>query len=193
MITQKTTFVDEVEDLLTDRKRKPKIIGLGESFAQQVQDLENAAHAVLEGRTIDDAEGAQLDGLGALVGERRNGQTDEIYRLRIRARIQLNLSSGTGDQILSIFANLIASGQTIRLKEYFPASFLLTVSGTVGTTEAVGAELGRLLQTAKAAGINAQLKASTDTDENTFRFSTTTTPEVTATAGFGVGKYARTY
>jgi hypothetical protein len=170
-IAQKTTYVSETETLLTEMMRKPNIMGMLASFSQQVQDLENAIFAVLNGRDINNAEGVQLDGLGALVGEPRNGRDDTTYRLRIRARIKLNVSSGTPNEILELFALLIDSGQTAKLVEKPPASFNLTIGGTSGVVTATAVELGRLLQQAKPAGVKASLIYSTDSDTNTFTLS----------------------
>ena len=60
-----------------------------------VKTLEDAALETLLGRFLDNAVGAQLDGLGDLVGEDRLGRGDDDYRNAIRVRIFQNAASGT--------------------------------------------------------------------------------------------------
>ena len=57
----------------------------------------------LQQRVVGVAVGAQLDVLGRIVGEARLGDPDANYRLRIKAGILLNVSSGTPEELLAIF------------------------------------------------------------------------------------------
>ena len=71
----------------------------------QIQDLEDSSFEVLLNRWIDTAVGVQLDGVGAIVGEAREGRGDDEYRLAIKARIQINFSEATPEDILTALVN----------------------------------------------------------------------------------------
>lgn len=83
-------------------KNKPNMAGLVTSYAQEVQLLENAIWDVLVMRTLDYAQGVNLDALGRLVGQDRGSLTDPQYRVRIKARIKINSSFGTAANIIDI-------------------------------------------------------------------------------------------
>src|SRR5437870_5119087 len=113
-------------------KNKPRLAGLLGSFTAQIQALEDAAlgSAGLTTLTLANASGIWLDVIGKLVGQPRNGQVDAQYRLFLNARIAVNRSSGTIEDILTTFAVLTAGlGVTLRLDEYFPKALLLRFTG----------------------------------------------------------------
>lgn len=66
------------------------------------QEIENALQQLLTLRGVDTAEGAQLDVLGRVVGQLRNGMVDDDYRRLIRARISVNRSKGTIADVLTV-------------------------------------------------------------------------------------------
>lgn len=184
-ITEKTTHVSEaLARLLEQFKTNPEMIALLTSWATQIQELEVVAFDVINGRGIDSAVGAQLDGIGQIIGEERGGAIDANYRLRLKARVLLNLSSGTIPQILEIFELLISADQTLALTEYYPASFRLEIEGSVSDDSAT--ELEQILQQARAGGTHAALITSASLKVNTFTFG-----GVGATQGFGTGLLAR--
>jgi len=122
-------------------------------FAVQVQQLEDLFQAMLSLASIDDASGAQLQVIGRIVGELYTGEPDAIYRLRVRARIRANASSGDPDDLYAVFLacfGLAGTGQA----EIIPggtAQFVFRVLALPldGPTAAV---LFDLLSGAKVAG-----------------------------------------
>jgi hypothetical protein len=70
-------------------------ISLVTALARPSQNLEDAAWDLLTMRSIDNAEGVQLDQLGEIVQQRRDGLTDDEYRPCLRARVAVNNSDGT--------------------------------------------------------------------------------------------------
>lgn len=66
------------------------------------QDVENALQQMALYRFVDTAEGAQLDIIGRIVGQEREGLTDTDYRRYIRARIAANNSNGTIEDVLTV-------------------------------------------------------------------------------------------
>src|SRR5690349_3946784 len=71
-------------------------------LATPFQSLENTLQDLLTKRSIDTAEGAQLDVIGKLVGQPRNGLDDDTYRRYCRARIATNRSNGTNENLITI-------------------------------------------------------------------------------------------
>ena len=126
-LTQRTDFESDAKEALTDQFRKDKIQALAGVFAAQIQDIENVCFQLLEGRSLSSAVGVQLDGLGALVGQPREGRSDTTYRIWIAARIRLNLSHGSAEDIYGIFSPLLEAGQSVALTEYYPGAFLLDI------------------------------------------------------------------
>ena len=95
---------------------KPLIQGLLYSFVLQHQGMEDALKQMLEDRTIDTAVGMQLDGIGFIVGEDRQGRTDDVYRIALKARIGRNTSEGTPEDILNVFNLLSGSTKTMLIE-----------------------------------------------------------------------------
>lgn len=172
-LTHKTTHVEEAKDQLAQQFHgKAKLEALLGALIQQAQDAEDAAFSIHDGFNLDTAVGAQLDGLGGIVGEPRNGREDETYRLWIRARILLNRSSGKVGEIYDIFNLIIPAGTEPELTDYYPAAFVLSITG--GALEPdLADQLSLILHQAKAAGVGASLTWQESADADTFQFSST--------------------
>jgi hypothetical protein len=121
----KTTHAAEAKaNLIELFKNRPNWASLLEAIAAQFQQLEEVFFELINDRFLDDAVGAQLDGMGQIVGRARNGLDDEAYRTRIRAQIRINLSSGTIPDLVEILELVLPSGQFFQLYEdSFPAHF----------------------------------------------------------------------
>lgn len=70
-------------------------------------DIYTALESVRDSRNIDKAYGKSLDLLGANVGQFRNGEDDDFYRLLIKTRIIANLSIGDAPTINRVMSALI--------------------------------------------------------------------------------------
>lgn len=145
-------------------------------IAKPFQDLEDAFQDLLLLRYVSVSTGDALDQLGALIAESRKGRDDTAYRIRIKAKILLIKSSGTQPQILAILYAVFRREYVY--KPAYPAAFSVE---TVGATTAVeGAELGFLVQQAKAAGVRGEFIWSEEDDADTFIFSDDTDDTSTA-------------
>lgn len=143
-------------NVLEQFKGKPNLEAFLRLLADQVQAIEDAAHEVpAEGLNVDVAEGAQLDGIGSIVGQARNGQSDATYRLFIKAKILVNTSGGTAEDLIEVFDVLTGLGMTIELAEFFATDaahfeVFLTPALPVGID---GVVVSTLALRAKGAGI----------------------------------------
>jgi hypothetical protein len=144
--------------LATQFRDKPNLAAVLLAVLPQVQALEDALFQLYSERGIDTAIGAQLDVLGRIVGEARQGKDDETFRTFIRARVLVNRSSGTIPEILAILAALLAGQPNdVGLVEYFPAAFVVDM-GKFAVSAANASIFWRILQLAKAAGVRAILE-----------------------------------
>jgi hypothetical protein len=159
-------------------KGSASVTGLVNLTTAEHQAIEDALWADFS-TTIAASTGAQLDVLGKIVGQPREGRDDPTYRLWAKARVKVNRSGGTAPDIIGIFLAL-CPGATLRLTEGTGA-FVLTVSG-VPVTNAPA--LVTLLRIARAAGVRGLLDTTNATAPGTFTFD--------LGPGFDVGALADT-
>ena len=153
-LEKKTAHVAEaLANLVTQFKDKPKLAAFITALINQVSDLENVFFQLIDDRTLDTAVGVQLDGFGLIVGENREGRSDDEYRIAIRARIILNLGHGTPEDLIALLS-AVSDGKNVHLEEYFPAALTTLVTG-VTISEAI--LLNDALQSGKPAGVKAHL------------------------------------
>jgi hypothetical protein len=120
----------------------------------------------------------QLDGLGAIVGIDRMGLDDDTYRVRIKARVLINISEGEPEIVMSIY-RMLTGGTTSQIFESFPATVELFSDGVIPP----GQEdlFASLVQSALAAGVRLGAMGYYDS-ENPFSFAGDVSP---AGNGFG--------
>lgn len=170
--------------LAEEFRNKANLTALAKAVLTQVQAIEDALWQLFTERWIDTAVGTQLDVLGKIVGEKRLGETDTDYRLRLRARIKTHKSSGTIEDVLGVFKALTSTqaGATLKLEGSFPAGFILTL-GSFTVTASQVAILRDFLGDAKSAAIHAILHWIQSTEAGTFYIEQATTLTVAASAG----------
>lgn len=104
------------------------INGIGE----RGQDVEHTLWSIYNDRWLDTATGAQLDGLGDILGELRFGRDDDTYRLWLRFRIFINTSLGRPEDLIEVcrfVTNEGRDGGRVRYWENWPASVQLFTDG----------------------------------------------------------------
>ncbi len=116
----------------------------------QIQEVEDALWQLNEGFDVDTAEGQALDFLGTVVGEARNGRLDGDYRAAVRARILVNQSDGTIDDMLQVLLALDPS-MTAIVREFYPAAIRFDVTSTFAGASAE--TMARMLRQSKPAGV----------------------------------------
>lgn len=134
--------------LIEQYKGKPRIQGFLESWLEEVQELSDAAWAVILSRLVDHATGHHLRVLGKIAGQPWREESDERFRVLVRARIAANISSGTVDDLLRV-ASLVLGAATFELTELFPATVIVDVSSPIDFADLAF----ELLRDAKAGGV----------------------------------------
>jgi hypothetical protein len=137
----------------------PNLAAIVSSCAEEVQELENAIWFVIFGRMPDYAEGAQLDMLGRIVGQGRNGLSDDQYRAHIKARIRINQSYGRAFDVIEVLR--LIDTVPFRLVEFGTASFRVTYDAPP-TDAGLGHEIPELIRQSRAAGVSAYVSFPVD-------------------------------
>ncbi len=192
-VTKQTTITaDFLRKLISQFQEKPNIAAILGALLDEVQELEDAAIDVRDETTLDNSIGEQLDGIGRIVGAPRAGLGDDAYRLRLRAQILINLSSGTIPEIVAIVELLIAN--TFEPVEFFPAAFVIVFANALSSTDA--ATLAVFIATARPVAVGGSVEFTAVADADTFTFASGDIAEVSAVQGFSNdggtsgGKYA---
>lgn len=112
--------------LMQQYKGAPNLEAILTALIVQIQDLEDAIFDLDEGRqlyngTTYPAIGAQLDGIGDLVGAPRSGLTDEEYLFLILGTIAKNTSDTTISAVQNVIQFLFQP-EGFHLYEVFPAA-----------------------------------------------------------------------
>ena len=162
LVDHSATAISRLAEVI---KTQPNFLALLASLVTQVQDLETALQQLNTLRGLPTATGGQLDVIGEILTQPRAGLSDGDYRDFLSARILLNQSSGTVDQILTIFA-LVTTG-TLTLTEWPPAAFELQLQGQALTADTLAVLLA-ILRQARAAGVKGELHWTAYPEADTF-------------------------
>jgi hypothetical protein len=101
------------------------------------QSVEDTLQQLRTNRWIDSAEGAQLDLLGKIVGQLRNGLDDDDYRRYLRARISANISDGLVEDLIRVAVLIIDDDSiTIEIDQQGMAAVVVRLSGALEATTA---------------------------------------------------------
>jgi hypothetical protein len=178
MATQTTTHQADALDRLPERhKNKTKLAALLNACTDETQNIENALWQLASERSLDIAEGEQLDVIGRILNQdRATTSDDDEYRELLRVRILVNRSSGSVPDLVRI-VQALAPTASVELIQNYPASFTVWLDD-VEIDDATATLIADLLSEAKAAGIGAQVVSLSE--ENDFSFRTALTTLTTA-------------
>lgn len=165
-----------------DAARLKIVVGI---FVDQIQELEDAMWALISARSKDVAVDQFLDDAGALVGEDRNGLTDDLYRKFICSRIAANASDGSNPDIAGAIRETLESPTyDLKITELYPSWLCMEVSGTgLGATFPI-VKFFQIINDARAAGFRFILKYARQDDANVFQFAPSSVEIVDAAKGF---------
>jgi hypothetical protein len=149
------------------------------SYGVQAQEIENVLVDVLVLSLLPNATGEQLDVLGRIVGEPRQGKNDADYAIAIAARIRINRTNATIEDILLVL--VAAIDRTYEVDDLGNAAFIVRVVDSFTTAEAE--ILKALLEEAKGGGVRADLVWSLVDDDATFTLASGDVEEASTTQG----------
>lgn len=102
-----------------------------QALVASAQDIEDVNWELYSERWLTTAIGAQLDGIGQILGLPRNlGESDESYRERLLFQSFINRSTGTPEEIIFVLSTLTQATQ-VNYYELYPAAFQLYTNGSV--------------------------------------------------------------
>lgn len=127
------------------------------ALTNEIQNIENAVDTVAVGQLFYDgsffrSSGAQLDGIGEIVGQARNGLDDGIYLLYILAKIAENFSNATIPEMVHI-AKLLFRVDTFDAFPMPPAEFNFQIPDTTPTPPEQFPLIANILEASLGAGI----------------------------------------
>lgn len=170
-LTYDPNHVQEAKAIMAQQYRErttpPQVIS---ALLGEVQALEDAIWGVYIGRNILSAVGAQLDVFGKIVGQPRNGFSDADYLPQLLARVAVNRSSGTPEELYAIFKLVMFAGGTMRIQNFYPAAFEFFIGAAPMPVNWASIFLG-FLQSARAAGVGGVLRYSLLTPAATLSFA----------------------
>lgn len=136
--------------VLEQFKDKEVINALLEVMIAEVQEVEEAAYAILTGRSIATGIGKQLDDIGEDLGVPRFALNDVDYAERLELQIYINTSDGTGKDVGNILKRA-TKADNVYLARRYPAFVHLHTDGVVTP------EVLKMIPKVVAAGVQTQL------------------------------------
>lgn len=134
-----------------------------EVFAAGLQSIEDVAVLLQKARALSTAAGVFLDQVGQLINQPRlggnypSGESDNNYRIKLRAAILRNRSMGTAEQLRTML-NALLTGNIISMQiiDMPPAAFKILLYVTTALTATEKAVVVKFAQAAKSAGVGIQ-------------------------------------
>lgn len=180
-ITQRTDHVElGLSRLIEQYKEQPNITKLLEIILVQIQELEDAAWSVLVDRLLENATGKSLVTLGRIVGQPYRGNSDEEYKLFIKARIRVNRSNGHADDVIEVL-RLLTPDTPFQYADIGMGDAIVTYSGIPFVDPGI---LKELAEEAAANATRIYIQVPTDTDTFSVRDMAEANND---SKGFGVG------
>lgn len=156
LVAKNTDHEGAVRRFIEQFKNKPDLETLARIYLRQIQDLEDATFEVILERDLDNAVGVQLETIGKIVKQPRTTPDDDRYRTAIRARIAINLSDATAEDVIKVAKLLLDEfGESFTLRDEPPAQFRVTVHDPLQSADAD--LLHQLLDEADAGGVRLML------------------------------------
>ena len=110
----------------------PRFAGLARAVIGQVEDLIAVVHEMPAAFSLEDAVGVQLDVVGDGFGvDRKEGQDDEAYRMRIRDKLALWRWNGTNEGVKTVLENVLPGS---RQNDRQDGSVEVTIEGSLPGT-----------------------------------------------------------
>lgn len=129
------------------------------AIGDQLNDVEEFFQQLIDNVTLQGSVGAQLDKMGVILAQGRNGLGDDDYRTILQARIIEYQSNGTTEDIIQILLTLGGAAE-VQVTESFPAAFQAV---SVGANPPVSdADVHTAVLQTKFAGVGVNLLQADD-------------------------------
>lgn len=134
--------------------------------------LEDTILTLIAQRNLNDAEGVQLTQLGELVGQPRNGITDDTLYVRyVAARILANRSDGQPETIYRIVRTVLGeTAHTLRLLNEGAAAFTMRIEALALDWD-VATAIVTFLRKGESGGVRAILEWTLEEPDDAFTFA----------------------
>jgi hypothetical protein len=150
-------------------RREPDLTQWAKIYLRQLQDIEDALFEIMLERLLDNAVGVQLTILGKLVQQARTTSDDDKFRTTIRARIAINLSDSTAEDLIKVAGLLLQEySETFRIRDEPPAQVRITVVDLLQSADPY--LMKDLLDEADPGGVRLLLNWTTSVATSAFRF-----------------------
>ncbi|GKX63052.1 hypothetical protein SOASR032_16210 [Pragia fontium] len=107
---------------------KPKVKALAESMVAPLEAISADLNDLKNGRWVDSAIGAQLDGCGYIVGVPRLSRGDDEYRIAIKSRILSNTSRARPQDLIE-GVRFLTKPTEVQYLESYPSCAMLFTDG----------------------------------------------------------------
>jgi len=141
-------------------------------LATPFQSIESALQQLLTERSIDTAVGAQLDVIGRIVGQRRNGWDDETYRRYCRARIATNRSNGNVENLITVISLIVYDDDAYYQVDNQGIATVVVRVQNLTITEELADIIISFLKDTVSAGVRVIIEYFETTPGNTFKWDT---------------------
>lgn len=148
-----------VELLIEQYKRDPALRGFIAAQLYESQEIEDAAQDVAQSRDLDLATGAALDLFGIFLDQPRNGLSDDLYRIFLKARVLVNVGNGRGEEILDLLNQTVPDGGSFSIYEMYPAGLFVRL---YETEPGLASAISGLVCKIKGAGIGCTVSLTPD-------------------------------
>lgn len=157
--TTVTDYDERARDrMLSQWREAPRIQSLLEAAAACCQTLEGEIDDLITQRTLANATGDNLDQYGNLIGEQRLGLTDDEYRVIIAARILINNSESTADDVFAIFKQLLnevnppTTATVFDYQEYYPKLVCMRAHRETAISDVFAGRVSVMMELARPIG-----------------------------------------
>lgn len=139
--------------LAEEFKHQPNLELLLAKLGKPANELGGVMNDLVTQRWFDRASGAQLDNIGSIIGQAREGISDTTYYARrLKARILLNKCQGTLEELIAIMQYLIPTGATLTYANAYPAGFVFMCTDAVFSLSEAN-EVLKFLSSGRSAGV----------------------------------------
>lgn len=147
----KITHPEQGEERLTSQwANSPNVKALLDSWQTSLESVEDTLFDLLNERSITTAVGEQLDVIGRIVGEDRQGKSDDFYRSALMGRIVANTSDCTTEAVLTSLRTVCGT-EGVNFFEHYPSELHMWVDSGSNNNTALA------LDNACGAGINTRI------------------------------------